>query len=105
MFAQSISIRRAGHRVHQARLAQLAREASRTTAQHIAEYERQRRHATLVAVTLDLVASLTDHAIDLFDRLIGTMFRKAEGRHAARFRLMVVPSTRRFGYMRVLALP
>ena len=74
-----------GHRVHQARLARLAREAGRTTAQHIAEYERQRRHATLVAVTLDLAASLTDQAIDLFDRLIGTMFRKAEGRHARAF--------------------
>ena len=74
-----------GHRVHQARLVRLAREACRTTAQHIAEYERQRRHATLVAVTLDLAASLTDQAIDLFDRLIGTMFRKAEGRHARAF--------------------
>ncbi len=74
-----------GHRVHQARLAQLAREASRTTAQHIADHERQRRHATLVAVTLDLTANLTDQAIDLFDRLIGTMFRKAEGRHARAF--------------------
>ena len=31
------------HRVHQARLAQPARETSRTTAQHIAEYEPQRR--------------------------------------------------------------
>jgi hypothetical protein len=65
-----------GHRVHRARLVQLAREASRTTAQRITEYERQRRHATLVAVTLDLVANLTDQSIDLFDRLIGTMFRK-----------------------------
>ena len=74
-----------GHRVHQARLAQLAREAARTTAQHLAEYERQRRHATLVAVTLDLSASLTDHAVDLFDRLVGMMFRKAEERHARAF--------------------
>jgi TnpA family transposase len=74
-----------GHRVHQARLAQLAREAGRTTAQHIAELERQRRHATLVAVTLDLTASLTDQALDLFDRLVGAMFRKAEGRHARAF--------------------
>ena len=74
-----------GHRVHQVRLAQLAREASRTTAQHIADHERQRRHAALVAITLDLTASLTDQAIDLFDRLIGTMFRKAEGRHARAF--------------------
>jgi hypothetical protein len=41
-----------GHRVHQGRLAQLARAASRMTAQHIADRERQRRHATLVAATL-----------------------------------------------------
>ena len=71
-----------GHRVHQSRLAQLAREAARTTAQHIAGYERQRRQASLVAVTLDLSANLTDQAIDLFDRLVGAMFRKAEARHA-----------------------
>ena len=53
--------------------------------QHVAGYERQRRHATLVAITLDLTASLTDQAIDLFDRLVGAMFRKAEGRHARAF--------------------
>src|SRR5271155_2205761 len=74
-----------GHRVHQARLAQLAREAGRTTVQHVAGYERQRRHATLVAVALDLAVSLTDQAINLFDRLIGTMFRKADMRHARAF--------------------
>ena len=74
-----------GHLVHQARLAQLAREADRTTVQHVAGYERQRRHATLVAISLDLSANLTDQAIDLFDRLVGAMFRKAEGRHARAF--------------------
>ncbi|MEI7610460.1 MAG: Tn3 family transposase, partial [Rhodospirillaceae bacterium] len=74
-----------GHRVHQARLAQLAHEASRTTVQHIAGYERQRRHATLVATTLDLVAGLTDQAIDLYDRLIGALFQKADKRHARAF--------------------
>jgi hypothetical protein len=74
-----------GHRVHQPRLAQLAREAGRTTAQHIAGYERQRRHATLVAITLELGPTLTDQVIDLFERLIGTMFSKAETRHARAF--------------------
>jgi hypothetical protein len=29
------------------------------------------------------MADLTDQAIDLFDRLVGTMFRKVEGRHQA----------------------
>jgi len=37
--------------------------SGRTTVQHVAGYERQRRHATLVAVTLDLTTSLTDQAI------------------------------------------
>lgn len=74
-----------GQVVHQARLAQLAREAGRTTVQHVASYERQRRHAALVATILDLSASLTDQAMDVFDRLVGAMFRKAEGRHARAF--------------------
>jgi hypothetical protein len=74
-----------GHRVHQTRLAQLAREAERTTAQHIAGYERQRRHATLIAIILEVGAALTDQAIDLFERLVGTMFSKAETRHARAF--------------------
>jgi TnpA family transposase len=74
-----------GHHVHRARLAQLAREAGRMTAQHVAGYERQRRHATLVATSIELAASLTDQAIDLFDRLVGAMFRRAEGRHARAF--------------------
>jgi hypothetical protein len=53
--------------------------------QHVAGYERQRRYATLVATTLDLTARLTDQAIGLFDRLVGAMFRKAEGRHVRAF--------------------
>ncbi|MGD0107033.1 MAG: Tn3 family transposase [Rhodopila sp.] len=74
-----------GHLIHQARLSQLAREADKTTVQHVARFERQRRHATLVAITLDFTASLTDQAIDHFDRLVGGIFRKAEGRHARAF--------------------
>ena len=94
-----------GHRMHQGRLAQLAREAGRTTVQHIAGYERQRRHATLIAVTLDLIADLTDQAIDLFDRLVGTMFRKAESRHARAFQADGRASMRRFACTRASAPP
>jgi len=74
-----------GHLVHQARLVQIAREAARVTVQHVAGYERQRRHATLVAIGLDLHASLTDQAVDLFDGLVGSMFRRAKGRQARAF--------------------
>jgi TnpA family transposase len=74
-----------GHQVHQSRLAQLVREAGRNTVPHIASYERQRRHATLVAISLDLATDLTDQAVDVFDRLIGALFRKAESRQARAF--------------------
>jgi hypothetical protein len=30
-----------------------------------------------VAISVGLAASLTDQAVDLFDRLVGAMFRKA----------------------------
>ncbi len=74
-----------GQTIHQARLSQLAREADKTTVQHVARFERQRRHATLVAITLDYTASLTDQAVSLFDRLIGSIFRRAEGQQARAF--------------------
>jgi hypothetical protein len=48
MFARSASIQLADITCIRAALTQLAREAGRTTVQHIAGYERQRRHATLV---------------------------------------------------------
>lgn len=70
----------------QARLAHPPpREAGRTTVQHVAGYERQSRHATLVAISMNLSASLTDQAVDLLDRLVGAMLRKAEGRQARTF--------------------
>jgi Domain of unknown function (DUF4158) len=83
---RQIGIDRArGHLIHRARLTQLARESDRTTVQHLAGYERQRRHATLVAISLELCTALTDQAVDLFDRLVSAMFRKAEGRQARAF--------------------
>lgn len=74
-----------GQLVHPARMSQLEREADRTTVQHIARLERQRRHATLVAMTMDFATSLTDQAINVFDRLISGIFRKSEERHARAF--------------------
>lgn len=46
-----------GHRINQVLLAPLVREAGRTTVQHIAGYERRRRHAVLTAISLDLSAA------------------------------------------------
>ena len=80
---RSLSMTDAGERLYaRFKPAMIEMEAA---VQHVVRFERQRRHATLVAITLDFAASLTDQAIDLFDRLIGGIFRKAEGRHARAF--------------------
>ncbi|MFP1133005.1 Tn3 family transposase [Asticcacaulis sp. W401b] len=69
-----------------ARQTQIGREGRRTTVQHIARFEPERRHATLVLICTDLKTHLTDQAIELFERLIGAMFRKAQGRHDREFK-------------------
>jgi hypothetical protein len=74
-----------GQRIHRNRLRQLAREGARTTVQHLAESAPLRRLATLTAVALDLGETLTDLALDIFDRLLGGLFRRAERRHAEAF--------------------
>lgn len=74
-----------GQRLHRNRLRQLAREGCRTTVQHLAEATPLRRLATLTAVTLDLGETLSDLALDIFDRLLGSLFRRAERRHADAF--------------------
>ncbi|MEY2925739.1 MAG: hypothetical protein RL367_216, partial [Pseudomonadota bacterium] len=74
-----------GHLVHQSRMAQLAREAGRTTVQHVAGFEKHRRHATLLATSLEISANLTDQAIQLFDRMVSALFRKVEAKEARSF--------------------
>lgn len=71
--------------VHQNRLIKLAREGGQMTAQHLRDLEPTRRYATLVAVILDMRATLIDEIIDLHDRFMGSLFNKAKRNHADRF--------------------
>ena len=73
-------------RVHPNRLAQMAREAANADAAHLREFEDERRYATLVAVVLDAMGTLTDEALVMHERLIGRAFKKAE-RHWPRYSL------------------
>jgi hypothetical protein len=68
--------------VHPERLRQLAREGARLSAQHLRAISPSRRRAILVATVLEAIPTLTDAAIDMFDRLIGKLFRKSEQRQA-----------------------
>ena len=71
--------------MHQNRLAQMAREGANADAAHLREFEDERRYATLVAVVLDAMATLTDEALAMHERLIGRAFKKAERRHLEAF--------------------
>jgi TnpA family transposase len=73
-------------RVHQNRLLQTAREGANTDAAHLREFGDDRRHATLVAVVLDTMATLTDETLEMHERAIGREFKKAERRHLDAFR-------------------
>mgnify|MGYP001806254164 FL=1 len=48
-------------------------------------YGTRRRHATLVAIVLELTTTLTDQSVDMFDRLVGALLRTTEERHARAF--------------------
>jgi len=58
----------------------LADEAVRITPQHLGELSSLRRHATLATATIRLEESLTDAALTMFDKLLGSMARRAENR-------------------------
>jgi hypothetical protein len=72
-------------RVHQNYWLKLAREGGQSTVQHLAELEPLRRYATLTALALDLTATLTDEALNMFEHLVGKLFKKSERVHAEQF--------------------
>jgi hypothetical protein len=67
-------------RVHRARYAVIARETAILSAQHLSRLESERRLASLVVFTREMEAELTDAAITMFDKMIGSVFRKADRR-------------------------
>ncbi len=72
-------------RVHQNYWLKLAREGGQSTVQHLAELDPLRRYATLTALVLDLTATLTDEALNMFEHLVGKLFKKSERAHAEQF--------------------
>lgn len=56
----------------------IARDALKITAQHLAETVAPRRHALLAAAALSLETGLTDATLLMFDKLMGSLSRKAE---------------------------
>jgi len=71
--------------VHQNRLLKIAREGGQMTPADLAKFEPQRRYATLVALAIESMATVTDEIIDLHDRIIGRLFNAAKNKHQQQF--------------------
>lgn len=64
--------------IHERRFRQLVREGAVAPAYMIDRFSRLRRRATLAAQMLELQIRLTDAAVDLFDKLVGSLFAKGK---------------------------
>jgi len=71
--------------VHQNRLLKIAREGGQMTPADLARFETQRRYATLVALAVEGMATVTDEIIGLHDRIIGRFFNAAKHKHQEKF--------------------
>jgi len=60
----------------------IAAECLRLTSQHVRDLAVPRRHATLVAAAISFETNLTDATLFMFDKLMGSLIRKAERRTA-----------------------
>ena len=64
-------------------LVRLAREGERLSLSHLRSLSATRRRGILIATLLELEPRLTDEALDMHDKLVGRMFRRAERRQLA----------------------
>ena len=71
--------------VHQNRLLKIAREGGQMTPTDVAKFEPQRRYATLVALVMEGIGTVTDEIVDLHDRIIGRLFNMARNKHQQQF--------------------
>jgi len=71
--------------VHQNRLLKIAREGGQMTPADLARFESIRRYATLVALVIECMATVTDEIIDLHDRIMGKLFAVAKNKHQQQF--------------------
>jgi TnpA family transposase len=64
--------------VHQNRLLKISREGAQMTPADLARYETQRKYATLVALIVDVTATVIDEIIVLHDSIMGKLFNTAK---------------------------
>ena len=72
----------------------IAREGGQMTPADLAKFESQRRYATLVALAIEGMATVTDEIIDLHDRILGKLFNAAKNKHQQQFQACLLYTSR-----------
>jgi hypothetical protein len=85
--------------VHQNRLLKIAREGGQMTPADLAKFEPQRRYATLVALAIEGMATVTDEIIDLHDRILASCSTRPRTSISSSSRLPARRSTTRCACM------
>ena len=68
-------------RIHRARYMAIARELAILVPRDISRFDTPRRLATLVVFAREMEAVLTDAALAMFDKMLGSVFRRADRAH------------------------
>jgi hypothetical protein len=74
-----------GRQIHQNRLLKMAREGAQMTPRDLAKFEDERRYATLAALAIEGMATVTDELVDLHDRIMVKLFSAAKNKHQQDF--------------------
>ncbi|WP_075790634.1 Tn3 family transposase [Massilia putida] len=74
-----------GRQIHQNRLLKMAREGAQMTPRDLAKFEDERRYATLAALAIEGMATVTDELVDLHDRIMIKLFSVAKNKHQQDF--------------------
>jgi len=64
--------------IHANRYAVMSREAAIMSAQHLSRLDEVRRTATLCAFVIEMEVTLTDAAVFMMEKMVGSLFRRAE---------------------------
>jgi ribosome-associated translation inhibitor RaiA len=63
----------------------MAREGGQMQPSDLAKFENERRYATLVALAIEGMATVTDELVDLHDRILTKLFAVAKNKHHQQF--------------------
>jgi len=74
-----------GLQIHQNRLLKMTREGAQMTPRDLAKFEDKRRYATLAALAIEGMATVTDELVDLHDRIMIKLFSAAKNKHQQEF--------------------